>query len=49
MPRGKERGKVYSMSLPRALNEMVLEKMKTMGYQSVGEVCRELLRNWVNE
>jgi len=45
----KAKGKAYSMSLPKALDEMVNEKMETMGYTSVGEVCRELLRAWVNE
>lgn len=49
MKKQNPRSKVYAISLPGVLNEMVLEKMKAVGYSSVGEVCREQLRKWVNE
>jgi len=38
-----------SFLVPVMLYEQVEEKMKVFGYMSVSEVCRELLRKWVNE
>ena len=49
MKKHNPRSQNYTISLPGVLNEMVLEKMRVVGYSSVGEVCREQLRKWVNE
>jgi len=51
MPRKKRFNptKSFYFNVPMALAEQSEEKMKVCGYMNMAEVCRELLRKWVNE
>ena len=51
MPRKRDvrKSNQYLFVLKSPLNEMVLEKMETIGYNNMAELVRELLRNWIND
>lgn len=38
----------YFVMLPDVLNDRMVEKMEIEGYPTVSELCRVLIRRWVN-
>lgn len=44
----KKMGDRYFVLLPKVLNDRMQEKMEIEGYPSVSELCRTLIRRWVN-
>ena len=46
---GRKMGNRYFVLLPDTLNGRMLEKMDAEGYPSVSELCRMLIRGWLND
>ena len=49
MSRKGRKGRVFTISIPPVLHDQVHEKMEVVGYNGISELCRELLRKWIND
>lgn len=44
----RSKGRVYTISIPIMLDINMVRKMERIGFTSVSELCRDLIRTWVN-